>query len=191
MLKKILTFIQHKTSWMSILLLSAVTMGLMFLMNGTQLPFSNPTIVEHSGGIPILDMRLWFTPEDAYDLFTALGTEGRRAYRILHLLPDMIFPMGYSLVFAFLSAWFLVRLFPLEYWMQWLCLIPLVSGLADQLENLSLVICSLAFPQRMDWLVRLAHLLNKIKFGLMPIGMVFLIILTVMWIVRKRPVSNV
>ena len=64
MLKKILTFIQYKTSWPMILGLLAVTILMMFLMNFTQLPFSNPTIVEHSGGLPILDLRESFSPDD-------------------------------------------------------------------------------------------------------------------------------
>ena len=137
-MKKILTFVQYKTSWLAILLLLTTTLLMMFLMNGTQLPFSNPTIVEHSGGLPILDMRASFSPDDAYELFTALGTAGRQAYLVLHLVPDMLFPIGYALTFAFISAWFLVRLLPLDHRLQWLSMIPLISGLADVVENLSL-----------------------------------------------------
>jgi hypothetical protein len=191
MLKKTLTFIQHKTSWPAILFLLATSMLMMFLMNGTQLFFSNPTIVEHAGGLPILDLRTSFSADDAYELFAALGPEGRRAYLFLHLVPDSIFPIGYALSFAFISAWFLVRLLPLDHRLQWLSLIPLISGLADLLENISLVICNLAYPGRIDWLVELAHLLNKVKFGLLPIGLVFLTIIVVMWFIRKRPASNV
>ena len=33
---------------------------------------SNPTIVEHSRGLTILDMREFFSPDDAYELFTEL-----------------------------------------------------------------------------------------------------------------------
>ena len=191
MLKKTLTFIQYKTSWLAILLLLAATLLMMFLMNGTQLPFSNPTIVEHSGGVPILDLRDSFSPDDAYELFTALGAEGRRAYLILHLVPDTLFPIGYALVFAFISAWFLVRLLPLDHCLQWLSMIPLISGLADIVENLTLVICNLAYPGRIDWLVQFAHLMNKVKFGLLPIGLIFLIIIVAMWFIQRRPASNV
>jgi hypothetical protein len=191
MLKKILTFIQQKTSWLAILGLLAVTFLMLYLMNWTNLPFSNPTIKELSGGLMILDIRSDFTPDDAYELFTALGPEGRRAYLILHLLPDTLFPIGYALVFAFVSAWFLVRLLPLDHRLQWLSMIPLISGLADVVENLSLVICNLAYPGRIDWLVEFAHLLTKVKFGLLPIGLVFLTIIVVMWFIRKRPESNV
>jgi hypothetical protein len=191
MLRKILTFIQEKTSWLAILGLIAATILMLFLMNGTNLPFSNPTIEEYAGGLTILDTRSDFTPDDAYELFTALGVQGRRAYLALHLVPDTLFPIGYALAFAFISAWFLVRLLPLDHRLQWLSMIPLISGLADVLENLSLVICNLVYPSRIDWLVRFAHLLTKVKFGLLPIGLVFLIIIVVVWFIRKRPASNV
>jgi hypothetical protein len=191
MLKKTLTFIQYKTSWLTILGLLAAGGLLMFIMNGTELPFSNPTVEEHSGGVPILDMRMAYTPEEAYHLFTALGTAGRQAYRTFHLVPDTLFPIAYALAFAFTGAWFLVRLLPLDHPLQWLSLTPLISGLADVLENLSLVISSLAYPSRIDWLVQVASLLTKIKFGLMPVGVVFLSAIVVVWFIRKRPASHV
>lgn len=190
-MKKLLTFIQHHTSGPTILALLVVTLLLQFLMNGTALPFSNPTITAHSGGVPILDMRMSYAPEDAYELFSALGAEGRRAYRLLHLLPDMLFPIGYAFTFAFASAWFLVRLFPLDHRLQWLCLLPLVAGLADILENLLLVAASLVYPGRIDGLLQAAQLMTWIKFGLLPIGVLFLSIIVVAWFVRGRPASNV
>jgi len=191
MLKKILTFVQYKTSWLAILGLLAAAGLLMFIMNGTTLPFSTPAIEGHSGGVPILDMRMSYTPEEVYQLFSALGIAGRQAYRTLHLLPDMLFPISYALLFAFTGAWFLVRLLPLEHPLQWLILTPLISGLADILENLSLVVSGLVYPNRIDLLAQVASLLTKIKFGLMPVGAVFLIIITVVWFIRKRPASNV
>ena len=187
MLKKILAFIQEKNSGLVILGLLAASILLLFLINGTNLPFSEPTIEKFSGGLPILDTRSSFTPEDAYQLFTALGNEGRLAYRFFHLVPDTLFPISYALAFAFISAWFLVRLLPLDHTLQWLSLIPLISGLADVFENLSLVFASLVYPDRIDRLVRVAFLLNRIKFGLLPIGLLFLIVIVAIWFIRKRP----
>lgn len=189
--KNVLTFIQHKTSLPTILGMLVAAGLLMFVMNGTDLPFSNPTIEDHSGGVPIMDMRMSYTPDEVYELYTALGTEGRQAYRTLHLVPDVLFPIAYSLAFSFTAAWFMVRLLPLDHRLQWLSLTPLISGLADILENLSLVICGLVYPSRIDWLAQVASLLTKIKFGLMPVGVVLLSIIVVIWFIRNRPASNV
>ena len=191
MLKRVLTLIQHRTNWPTILGLLAATALMMFLMNGTALPFSSPTIEEHSGGLPILDTRESFTPDDAYELFGALGTDGRQAYLMLHIGPDTIFPIGYALVFALVSAWFLIRLLPLDHPLQWLSMMPLISGLADVMENALLVAANLAYPSRIDGAVQLAHLLTRVKFGLLPVGLVFLTVILAAWLIRKRPASQV
>ena len=189
--RTLLAFVQNRARWPVILgLLSAVGV-LAVIMNGTDLPFSTPTIEEHSGGLRILDMQLSYSSEEANQLFDALGTDGRRAYLTLHLLPDMLFPISYSLAFACTAAWFMVRLLPREHPLQWLSLTPLISGAADVCENLSLVVVNLSFPNRIDWLARIASVLTMIKWGLMPIGVVLLSVMVVVWFARGRPEPNV
>ena len=191
MLRRVLSRIQNGASWPLILgLLSAVGV-LAFVMNGTSLPFSTPTIEDDSGGLRVLDMRFSYGPEEANNLFEALGTEGRRGYIMLHLMPDMLFPISYSLAFACTSAWFLVRLLPLDHPLQWLSLTPLISGVADILENLSLVVANSLYPTQIDWLIHVASVLTKTKFGLMPIGVVLLTVMVLLWFIRGRPESKV
>jgi len=191
MLRAVLTWIQERASWPAILGLLCAAGVLMFVMNGTDLPFSTPTIEDHSGGLRILDMRFSYGPEEANSLFEALGTEGRRAYLMLHLMPDILFPITYGLAFALTSAWFLVRLLPLDHPMQWLSLTPLISAVADICENLSLVVVNLSYPSQIDWLTQIASLLTKIKFGLMPIGVVLLSVMALLWFTRGRPESKI
>ena len=191
MLRRLLSSVQNRASWPVILgLLSAVGV-LAFIMNGTDLPFSTPTIEDHSGGVRILDMRLSYGPEEANELFEELGAEGRRAYLMLHLIPDMLFPISYALAFAFTSAWFLVRLLPVDHPLQWLSLTPLISGMADILENLSLAVVNASYPTRIDWLTDIASVLTMVKFGLMPVGVVLLSVMVVLWFTRGRPESAV
>ena len=45
----------------------------------------------------------------------------------------------------------------------------------------------LAYPDRIDWLIHGAFLMNRLKFGLLPIGLGFLIVIVVIWFIRKRP----
>ncbi|MBT8241434.1 MAG: hypothetical protein KJN63_09430 [Acidimicrobiia bacterium] len=191
MLRKVLAWIQNAARWPVILGLLSAAGVLTFIMNGADLPFSTPTIEDHSEGLRILDMRFSYGPEEVNRLFEALGTEGRRAYIVLHLVPDMLFPISYALAFACTSAWFLVRLLPLDHPVQWLSLTPLISGVADILENLSLVVANSSYPSRIDWLTQVASLLTKVKFGLMPIGIVLLSVMVLLWFIRGRPESNV
>ena len=191
MLRNVLAGIQNAASWPVILGLLLAAGVLTFIMNGTDLPFSTPTIEDHSAGVRILDMRLSYGPEEANQLFEALGAEGRRAYIVLHLLPDMLFPISYALAFAFTSACFLVRLLPLDHPVQWLILTPLIAGLADISENLTLVVANSLYPSRIDWLTQVASLMTTIKFGLMPVGVVLLSVMVVLWFIRGRPKSQV
>ena len=190
MLGRLVACIQTRASWPVILGLLSAAGVLALIMNGTELPFSTPTIEDHSGGLRILDMRLSYGPEEANHLFDALGTEGRRAYLMLHLMPDMLFPTCYALAFACTSAWFLVRLLPLDHPLQWLSLTPLISGVADILENLSLAVANSSYPTRIDWLTHVASTLTKIKFGLMPIGVMLLGVMVLLWFTRGRPESR-
>ena len=191
MLRGLLVGIQNRANGRVMLGLLAAVAALAFIMNGTELPFSTPTIEDHSDGVRVLDMRFSYGPEDADHLFEALGTEGRRAYLALHLVPDMLFPTCYALLFACASAWFLVRLLPLDHPLQWLSLMPLISGAADILENLTLAVANRAYPSRIDWLIHVASVLTKIKFGLMPIGVVLLSAMAGLWFTRGRPASRV
>ena len=191
MLGRVLARIQNAARWPAVLGLLSATAVVAFIMNGTDLPFSTPTIEDHSGGLRILDMRFSYGPEEANQLFEALGTEGRQAYIMLHLVPDMLFPISYALAFASTSAWFLVRLLPLDHPVQWLSLTPLISGVADIFENLSLVVANSSYPSQIDWLTQAASWLTKIKFGLMPIGVVLLSVMVVLWFTRGRPKSKV
>lgn len=187
MLRRLLGHIQRRATWPVILGLVSIAGVLSVLMNATDLPFSTPTIEEHSGGLRILDMRLSYEPEEANQLFESLGAEGRRAYRLLHLVPDLLFPITYALAFAATSAWFLLRLLPLDHRLHWLSLTPLVSGAADLLENLSLVIASSLYPNRVDGLLQVASALTTLKFGLMPIGVALLVTMALVWLARGRP----
>ena len=190
MKNRILTLVQRNATWPAVLLLLALAVLLMFTMNGTHLPFSTPTIEEHSRGIPILDMRLTYTPDEVYELLEALGQGGRRAYTFLHLLPDLLFPFAYSMVFALTASWFLIRLFKADQGVQRLALLPLVSGAADLLENASIAVLALSYPSRIDWLANLASITTSIKFGLMPVGVVLLTAIAVIWFVKGRPGGN-
>ncbi|NNC80630.1 MAG: hypothetical protein HKN94_10805 [Acidimicrobiales bacterium] len=191
MLRRVLSCVQNRASWPVVLGLLAAAGVLTFAMNGTDLPFSTPTIEDHSGGLRILDMQFSYGPEEANHLFEALGSEGRRSYLMLHLMPDLLFPISYALAFACTAAWFLVRLLPLDHPLQWLGLTPLIAGVADIGENLSIVVANLSYPSRLDWLTQTASVLTKIKWGLMPIGGVLLTIMLVLWLKNGKPKSNV
>ena len=55
-----------------------------------------PQILALSGGLSILDMRLSYTYQDALDLLTALGDDGRQLYSMLQIFDSVFtYPVNY------------------------------------------------------------------------------------------------
>jgi hypothetical protein len=78
----------------------------------------------------VLDVRFWYTPEDAQSLFKAIGPGGRKLYAISQVTLDLLFPPVYGTLLAIL----IVRLFSMEH-ARLLLLAPLLTVVADLSEN--------------------------------------------------------
>ena len=186
MFKQIIRRIQQYSTGRSILILFVTTVALAVLINASTLPFSARMITEQSGGLMLLDMHFSYTPNDAYKLLEALGKAGRQAYLTMHLTLDLVFPVVYSLLFSFSIAWFLKRLLPPDHFLQWIVLIPFIAGLADLIENVNITIMGLTYPTRLDGLVRLSSLMTTLKFGLMPLGVLCILICAILLAIRRK-----
>lgn len=88
------------------------------------------------GGLELLDVRQWYTPEQAAALFEALDrldANARAVYAWTEVSIDLVFPVAYGL----LSALLLLCLFKdgRRYY-----LLPIAGATADVLENLSIAL---------------------------------------------------
>src|SRR5262250_1970531 len=89
--------IPKKKAWPFWVLL-VVTLGIIAVVNLADFSLSAPGMLKASGGLPLLDTRLWYTPADAYQLFDALGSAGRANNRLFYLTLDIVIPLSYSLL---------------------------------------------------------------------------------------------
>ena len=111
------------------------------------------------GGLPLLDSRGWYTPEDAAALFEALDrldASARAVYAATGLTVDMAFPVAYGLLFAIL----LFRLFRAPFF-----LLPLSVAVFDGLENLTVAALALSHagaPSPIAWLAAVFTLLKTL-----------------------------
>ena len=80
----------------------------------------------------LLDARVWYDKADAAWLLDHLGAWGRRLYAVTAVTLDLFFPLAYGLLFGLL----LVRLWPPG--QAWLLVLPLVTVIADLLENFTI-----------------------------------------------------
>jgi hypothetical protein len=162
MLNRLQQTIQRLANGRAILILLAAVIALRVLMGLPNDPFGLNAHLARLGGAAILDMRICYTPDDAYALLEALGSEGRLAYATMLLGGDILFPISYSLLFA---------------------AIALIGGISDIAENLSILTMIFAFPQRLDGVAWFSSLIKITKFGSGAIGVPLIVVLAVilMW----------
>ena len=146
--------IQKKRAWPFWLLL-IITFAVIAAENFGSFSASVPSMLKASGGLPILDMRLWYTAADAYQLFDALGPVGRADNRLLYLTVDIIIPLSYSLLLW--SAISRGAFYPFR-------ALAFLGGTFDYLENIAILILLSRYPEHLDNLVTVAACFTLFKF---------------------------
>ncbi len=185
MLDRLQKSLQKHANGRTILVLLVILIALWATLNLSDVPFGLRALTEHSGGLMILDLRISYTPDQAYTLFEALGAQGRQLYGTMLLAGDMLFPITYSLFFATIAAWLLRHVAPPDHPAQRLSLLAFVGGAADLIENACILIMLAAFPHRLDGVAWASSLLKIFKFGSAAIGVPVILILVAM-LVWKR-----
>jgi hypothetical protein len=149
-----------RTGWTFWLLL-IITIAVLAAENFGHFSLSVPTMLKASGGLPILDMRPWYTPAEAYQLFDALGPAGRTANRLLYLTVDLTIPLLITmLLWAAISRGVLRRFRAFA----------LLGGAFDYLENISILILLARYPEHVDSLVVVATCFTVLKFVFYGVG---------------------
>lgn len=90
-----------------------------------------------SGGVGVMDLQFFYSPEKALSMLSAYGPEGGHLYLIAQWTVDLIFPVIGGLLFATALWWLDAR----RWW--WLGLLLLSS---DWTENVFITILLVQFP---------------------------------------------
>ena len=143
--------------------LLVVTITVIAVVNLADFSLSAPGLLKASGGLPLLDTRLWYTPADAYKLFDALGAAGRANNRLFYLTFDIVIPLSYSLfLWSAISRGAFQKLRGLG----------LLGGAFDYLENIAILILLLRYPEHLDNIVTVAACFTLLKFAFCAIALV-------------------
>lgn len=177
---KTIISILEKTSTKQGLLLLTVLYALVFgLIISTISKLTGIT-----GGIGILDFDRGYTHSRVIEVFSSYGEAGMTLYSGIQLL-DLINPALYSLLISSL-VYLLVR----HSKVIWLSIIPLLAGLLDYLENLTLYLLVQSYPDISESLASFSSALSIIKnialFGTMSA----LIAGGIVWIKKRSTASE-
>ncbi len=125
-------------------------LGLFILTNAVYLYMLTVTIPKTMGfsdGMKLLDMiPTGYDLNYVSELFNSLGEIGRETYLTNQIPVDMIYPLLFGLTYCLLLAYFLKKLNKLNTPFTYLCIIPIIAGIADYLENFGIIVMLKSYP---------------------------------------------
>ncbi len=144
-----------------------------------------PKTVAFAGGMKLLDMMpQGYDFEYVSELFNKLGEEGREVYLFNQIPVDMIYPFLFGMTYSLLIAYFLKKLDKLNTPFFYLCLVPIIAGIADYLENFGIITMLNDFPDLSMTQVNVTNIFTLIKS--LSTTLFFLILIVIIIIVGVR-----
>ncbi|WP_417888063.1 hypothetical protein [Zunongwangia sp.] len=159
-MKRLIKFIEKNVSGKKVL-------GLFILTNLVytfMLTVTIPKTMEFSNGMKLLDMM-----PTGYDLnyvsklFTSLGENGRLTYLTRQIPVDMIYPLLFGLSYCLILGYFLKKLKKLNSPYIYICVIPIIAGITDYLENIGIITMLKNYPELKGIAVYTTNVFSVIK----------------------------
>ena len=142
-------------------------LGLFILTNAVymfMLTVTIPNTMGFSNGMKLLDMiPTGYDLNYVSELFSSLGENGRKTYLTNQIPVDMIYPLLFGLTYCLLLAYFLNKLNKLNAPYTYLCLLPIIAGIADYLENFGIITMLKSYPDLTEIAVKTTNSFSLIK----------------------------
>jgi len=154
-----------------------------------------PKTMEFSNGMKLLDMMpSGYDLNYVSELFSSLGENGRETYLTSQIPVDMIYPLLFGLSYCLLLGYFLKKLNKLNSPYLYLCLLPIIAGISDYLENIGIITMLNNYPDLTDTMVNATNtftVLKSISTSVFFIALiVILIILGIKLVKRNKTIAN-
>ena len=176
-MKQLTKFIERNISGKKVLGLFILTNVVYVLM----LTVTIPRTMSHSNELKLLDMMpTGYDMNYVRELFDSLGEIGRGTYLTNQIPLDMIYPLLFGLSYCLLLAYFLKKLKKFKSPYFYLCLWPIIAGIADYLENFGIIIMLKSYPKLTQEMVSATRIFSVTKSILTSIFFVTLIIILIL-----------
>ena len=181
-MRKLISFIQKNISGKKVLLLFVLTNLIYALM----LIITIPGTMRFSNGMKLLDMMpMGYDFNYVTELLTSLGDVGRKIYLTNQLPVDMIYPFLFGISYCLLLGYFLKKINKLKKPFIFLCLLPLIAGLFDYLENFGIIIMLNDYTEITPLLVKITSAFTIIKSATTTLYFISLVVLLIVFTVKK------
>jgi hypothetical protein len=125
------------------------------------------------------DVRVSYTPDEARELLETMGERGRRIYAVTQLTLDLLFPFIYG-------GLFVITLYRLYGQPGYLLAVPLVTVVADLLENLTTTYLALSYNGLASAVAHVASTFTIVKRSGLVILVVLILAGIAIWVLRYR-----
>ena len=175
-------------------------LGLFILTNAVyvfMLTVTIPKTMGFSNGMKLLDMMpMGYDLNYVSELFISLGEIGREFYLTNQIPVDMVYPLLFGLTYCLLLAYFLKKLNKLNTPFNYLCIIPIIAGIADYLENFGIITMLKNYPELTEITVKTTSSFSLIKSISTSVFFIVLIIMLIILGIKfmkrnKTSVNNV
>jgi hypothetical protein len=153
-----------------------------YLLAASSFSFSDASFKTLTGS-QTLDLKQWYSAQEAQTLLTNLGQEGESAYRTFHLLDALFFIPVATLFFA--SMLFVLWGKSPNRWVSSFYGIQLITGTCDLLENIFIEFAIARLPESSQGALSLASFISATKSITWSISSLLIVIGFVYWIFLK------
>jgi len=152
--------VQHYSNGKTVLILFVITN----LVYAYMLGISIPATMAYADGLKLLDMMpMGYSADYIQHLFTTLGDEGRAIYLWKQIPADMLYPILFAISNCLIMAYFLKKIKQFDSLLFFLCTLPIIAGIADYLENISIISMLNSFPDLSSFTMKASHLFTVVK----------------------------
>ncbi len=175
--------IEHSKKWTPIFCFCVfLAFSVIFLPGQTKIAET------YSAGLSSPDTSLFYTPADLYHMAEAYGSEGRAAYVQARWTFDLAFPIIYTSFLVISISWVEKQvLLEEDNDFRTGNLLPLFAMLFDLLENTCTTLVFMHYPTYSFFLSMLAPFFTLMKWICVSSSFLFLIIMMIWSMVRRRP----
>ncbi|GAA4883474.1 hypothetical protein GCM10023311_02030 [Flaviramulus aquimarinus] len=154
------TFIEQNISGKKVFVLFILT-NLVYVF---MLAVTIPKTMEFSNKMKLLDMMpMGYDFNYVSKLFNTLEKNGREIYLTNQIPVDMIYPLLFGFSYCLLLGYFLKKLNKLNTPYSYLCILPIIAGVCDYLENFGIIIMLNNYPDLTKILVSSTNIFTILK----------------------------
>lgn len=155
----------------------------------TMIIYTIPGVKKYAPHMELFDLSpMGYTFSYSMRLLEALGVAGRDTYLYTQLPLDFVYPALFAISFCLLMAWVISKGRTRNLGVYYVCVLPIVVGILDYLENIQIILMIRAYPDITERQVMLASVTTVGKSVLTTLFFVIMVIsiLRILWVRRLR-----